>query len=297
MAARFASDTPLVWDTSPIIFSVGPVPVRWYGVLFATGFLLGFLIIKKVFERESKPATDLDSLLIVMIISTIVGARLGHCLFYHPQFYLSNPLRLLEIYKGGLASHGAGIGILTGIWIYSRKRPEQPFLWVLDRVAIPIALAGCLIRIGNLFNSEIIGIETTVPWAIVFERIDSVPRHPAQLYESLCYGTIFLVLFTLYRKRGATIAPGLLSGIFFTFVFTARFLIEFVKRRQADYAADMPLRVGQMLSIVPVLFGIGLLAYAWRHRGSASAAREPGTADPKGIERTNSKGKTNSKGT
>ena len=158
MVARIASDAPIVWDASPILFELGPLAIRWYGLLFATGFLVGFIIIKNVFEREGKPLEDLDRLLIVMILATVVGARLGHGLFYHPGFYLSNPLRLIEIWKGGLASHGAGIGIVTGIWLYSRKRPEQPFLWVLDRIAIPIALGACLIRVGNLFNSEIVGI-------------------------------------------------------------------------------------------------------------------------------------------
>lgn len=281
LAALVAAEPMLVWNADPVLVSLGPVMIRWYGLLFASGFLIGFFISKKIFLREGKDLADLDRLLITMIIATLVGARLGHCFFYHPDFYLSAPWKLLEIWKGGLASHGAAIGIAIGLWIYKRKTPDQSYLWILDRVAISVALAGCFIRIGNFFNSEIIGIPTDVPWAIVFARFDDIPRHPAQLYESMSYFAVFILLVTLYRRRGPAIAPGLLSGLFLSLVFTARFLIEFVKRRQAEYAMDFPLRVGQMLSIVPLLIGVGLVVYAIRSRGAADATEGSSHAAPR----------------
>ncbi len=275
-----AADALFTWSGGPEIFRIGPLPVRWYGVLFATGFALGFLIVKRMFLREGKPLQDLDALLITLIVSTLIGARLGHCFFYHPDYYLANPLRIVEIWKGGLASHGGGLGIITGLWIYSRRRPDQPFLWLLDRVAVPIALTGSLIRLGNFFNSEIVGVPTDAPWAIVFARFDDVPRHPAQLYESLSYLTIFTILFTVYRRKAPNDPRGLVSGLFFVLVFSARFLIEFVKRRQADYASDLPLRVGQMLSILPVLAGAALLVYAFTKGSRSGAGNETGAPSP-----------------
>lgn len=271
LSALVAAEPMLVWNADPVLLSLGPVMIRWYGLLFASGFLIGFFICRSIFVREGKDLADLDRLLITMIVSTLVGARLGHCFFYHPDYYLSAPWKLLEIWKGGLASHGAAIGIAIGLWLYKRKTPGQSYLWILDRMAICVALGGSFIRIGNFFNSEIIGTPANVPWAVVFARFDDMPRHPAQLYESASYFTIFILLATLYRRRGPAIAPGLLSGLFLTLVFTARFLIEFVKRRQADYAMDFPLRVGQMLSIIPVLIGIALIAHALRSRGRGSA--------------------------
>ena len=147
-----------------------------------------------------------------MMVGTIAGARLGHCLFYDPAYYLTNPLKILMVWEGGLASHGGAIGILTALFLYSRKRPDQPYLWLLDRMAIVIALAGLFIRVGNFFNSEILGIPADVPWAIIFDRIDSLPRHPAQLYEAIAYGSIFVGLYRLYGKLSARTASGKLPN-------------------------------------------------------------------------------------
>jgi prolipoprotein diacylglyceryl transferase len=189
----------------------------------------------------------------------VIGARLGHCLFYEPAYYLRRPLEILMIWRGGLASHGGAVGIFLALYGYSRRRPDQPYLWLLDRMAIPTALGGSFIRLGNLFNSEILGISTDVPWAFVFARIDDLPRHPAQLYESLAYLLIFGVLFAVYRKRGSHTPRGLLLGLFLVLVFGARFVIECVKVRQAAFGEALPLSMGQLLSIPAILVGVVLL--------------------------------------
>jgi prolipoprotein diacylglyceryl transferase len=169
----------MIWDADPIMLDLGFVSIRWYGFLFSLGFLAGYAQMKRIYIREMKPLEDFDRLLVIMLVSTIVGARLGHCLFYEPAYYLSHPLEILRIWRGGLASHGGAIGILIGLYIFTRMRPSQPYPWLLDRIAIPTALAGCFIRVGNFFNSEILGEPTEVPWAVTFARIDLVPRHPA----------------------------------------------------------------------------------------------------------------------
>src|SRR5262249_49124455 len=157
-------------------------------------FVLGYLIVRWQFRIEGKPESDLDHLLIYLVLGTIIGARLGHCLLYEPRFYLSHPLQILRIWEGGLASHGGATGVLIALYLYCRRRPNQPFLWLLDRVVVPTALGASLIRLGNLFNSEILGVPTQVPWAFVFVRVSSEPLHPAQLYESLSYLLVFFVL-------------------------------------------------------------------------------------------------------
>ena len=254
--------TPFRWDVGPELIQIGPLSIRWYGLLFATAFFLGFLYMRYVFERENKRVESLDTLLLYMMVSTIVGARLGHCLFYEPDYYLSNPIEILKVWRGGLASHGGAIGILTGMYLYSKKQRNQPYLWILDRVVVPISLAGCLIRLGNLFNSEILGVETDKPWAIIFARVDELPRHPAQLYESFSYLLIFVFLNFTYRKLGDKTPRGLLLGLFLVLVFTARFLIEFVKVRQAAFGDALPLSMGQILSIPAVIAGLVLLMRA-----------------------------------
>lgn len=259
----------LHWDINRVLFELGPITVRYYGLFFTAGFICGYFLLRWIFRTENRNLDDVESLLIYMVIGTIVGARLGHCLFYHPVKYLSNPIELLQIWNGGLASHGAAIGILTSAWLYSRKHQDQPLLWLLDRLTIPVALAGFFIRIGNFFNSEILGRVTDVPWAVVFEdglglRTEfekSQPRHAVMLYESFCYGCIFLILFFLYRKYRSQTPRGLLVGLFFILVFSARFVLEFFKLRQADFASDLPLSVGQMLSIPLVIAGVLLLIY------------------------------------
>ena len=253
----------IYWDVSPEIFRIGSFALRWYSLLFALSFFIGLQIITWIFRREEKPQKDLDQLFLYVLAGTIIGARLGHCLFYDPAYYLSHPLEILKVWHGGLASHGGAIGILIAMYLYARKRKDQPYLWVLDRIVVPIALAGSLIRIGNLFNSEIIGKATTVPWAFIFARVDEIPRHPAQVYEAIIYALIFFYLLRRYKRTAPAIPHGQLLGLFLILIFGSRFFIEFVKIRQEAYGEALPLTTGQWLSIPMVAAGIWLL---WRIR-------------------------------
>ncbi len=253
----------IYWDISPEIFSLGPISIRWYGLLFAFSFIIGFQIMNKIFQQEKKSPDDLNDLLWYMLIGTVVGARLGHCLFYNPEYYLSNPLEILKTWKGGLASHGAAIGIVSAIYMYSKKKVGQSFLWVMDRVVITVALAGFFIRTGNLMNSEIIGSATEMPWGFkfvnAFVQDPMTPRHPAQLYEALSYLTIFFILFIIYKKSYKTIKNGFIFGLFLILVFSARFIIEFFKENQSAFEQGMLFNMGQLLSIPLILWGLYLL--------------------------------------
>lgn len=259
----------ITWDVSPEIFRLGPLPIRWYSLGWLLAFGMGFYIVRWMYRREGKPEGDLESVLLYMILGAIIGARLGHCFFYRPDYYLAHPLEIVAFWKGfrGLASHGGTLGILVSLYLFSRKHADQPYFWLLDRVAVPTALGGFFIRMGNLMNSEILGRPSDVPWAMVFTRVDNVPRHPAQLYEALSYLLIFFILLGLYRKRSLRLPSGFLIGIFFITVFGARFLIEFVKERHAAFEAGLPFSMGQILSVPMVVLGLVLVYYASRNRG------------------------------
>ncbi len=252
------------WNVNPEIFRIGGFAVRWYGLLFASSFFFGYLILYKVFKKENISIKYLDELTTYMIIGTIVGARLGHCFFYEPQYYLQHPWKILMIWEGGLASHGAAIGIIVTILIFSYVK-KLTFLWVMDRVVIVVALSGFLIRMGNLMNSEIFGIPTSLPWGFRFPRATDipeaiVPRHPTQLYEGLSYLIIFLLLWWLYYKKEGKPPRGLLFGLFLILVFGVRFLIEFIKEPQEGFEKSMILNMGQLLSIPLIITG-AILVY------------------------------------
>jgi phosphatidylglycerol---prolipoprotein diacylglyceryl transferase len=248
------------WNVSPEIFSIGPLSVRWYGVLFAISFIVGFQIMHWIYKKENKPENDLNDLIWYMILGTVIGARLGHCLFYNPNYYLTHPIEMIKVWQGGLASHGAAIGILIALYLYTRKKKDQPYLWVLDRIVITAAMGGFLIRMGNLFNSEIIGKPADLPWSFVFVQInEKVPRHPAQLYESIAYLITFFVLFFYYKKTNGKFQQGFIFGLFLVLVFTFRFFVEFLKENQSSFEKDMSLNMGQLLSIPLILLGIYLL--------------------------------------
>ncbi|RLD52209.1 MAG: prolipoprotein diacylglyceryl transferase [Bacteroidetes bacterium] len=249
----------IIWDVNPNIFSLGPLTVRWYGLLFASGFVFGYIILTNVFKQEKVPQNLLDTLTTYMVVGTVLGARLGHCLFYEPAYYLSNPLKILKIWEGGLASHGAAVGILIAIWLFSRKY-KKPYLWSTDRVALVVALAGFFIRMGNLMNSEIYGVETSMPWGFVFVRWgETLPKHPTQIYEALSYLLIFILLISIYRKKWPNIKDGYFSGLFLITIFSVRFFIEFIKESQVSFEESMTLNMGQILSIPLVLLGVYLL--------------------------------------
>ena len=258
-----------VWNVEPTIFKLGFLQLRWYGLLFVGSFILGLIIMKKIFIKEGKDASSLDNLLIYALVGAIIGARLVHCLFYEPNYYLNHPLEILYIWKGGLASHGGMIGVIVGVYLYT-KQNKLPFFWLLARMAIPGALTAAFVRFGNLFNSEILGKPSELSWAIVFEKVDNIPRHPVQLYEAFSYLIIFAILIVVYRKISPSFSTKLLPGLFLTLIFSVRFLLEYTKTEQATYSPSIPLTVGQMLSTPFIIFGViwCIWAYKSSKRGS-----------------------------
>lgn len=258
------------WNISPIAFTIQlgswTLPVHWYGLLFASTFVYGMLMFRYVYRQEGRPPDQVYDLVLTVIAGTVLGARLGHVLFYNPGYYFAQPWKILAVWEGGLASHGAVVGILLAVWLYSRIRVDQPFLWICDRIGMSVPLSGCLIRIGNFLNSEILGTPSTLPWAVTFVRVDAVPRHPVQLYEALAYLLLFVIQFRFYRRYRDACPPGHLFGSFFVGVFGVRFLLEFFKEGQASFEAGWTITMGQWLSLPAIAVG-GLLLIHARRRG------------------------------
>ena len=245
------------WSVSPTIFP--GFFVRWYGLWFAMGFYISWQCLLRIFLREGRTEADVSSLLNYTIIGTFLGARLGHCLLYNPDFYLNHPLELIKIWKGGLASHGGYLGLMIAFWLYLRTVPGMTMLQLLDRTGPAALLTGGFIRIGNLFNSEMIGLPTTKPWSFVFTRYDLVPRHPAMLYEA--FGYLFIgVSGILYLFRGRRQLPeGRIIGLIFIFGMLWRFFCEFFKTDQAGFESGWALNMGQWLSLPFMIFGLLLV--------------------------------------
>jgi phosphatidylglycerol---prolipoprotein diacylglyceryl transferase len=261
------------WDVNPEIFRIGAFAIRWYGLLFASAFLVSYVVMNRIFKNENLGEAVLDRLTIYMALGVIIGARLGHCLFYEPGYYFRHPQEILMIWHGGLASHGAAIGILTALWLFARKEKKEYF-WILDRIAIVVPLSGFLIRMGNLMNSEIYGIETTLPWGFVFLRNHEVaPKHPTQIYEGLAYLIIFFILYRLYWVKKGEHYQGMLISLLCILLFTARFFIEFLKENQVAFEATMKLNMGQWLSIPFVLLGIAGLYWSLKRKKRAIIQR------------------------
>ena len=251
------------WNVSPEIFSIGPVHVRWYGLMFAVGFLFGLNHGEKMFKHENIDPKWLESLFYYLIIATIVGARLGHVLFYGWDYYSQHPIEIFYVWQGGLASHGGVLGIIIAMFIWSKYVSKRSILWVLDRVVVPSIFVGALIRFGNLMNSEIYGNPTTLPWGFIFERNhETIAKHPTQIYEALSYLITFGVMLYMYWKTKAKDYQGLLVGVFFVMVFSARFFIEFIKEVQEPFENGMSMDMGQWLSIPFILTGIFLIVRA-----------------------------------
>lgn len=257
------------WHPSPEIFSIGPIEIRYYSILFISGFIIGYYIFVWFFKRENLPQTFLDVLLYTLLISALVGARLGHCFFYEPEYYLAHPLEIFMTWKGGLASHGGAIAIVIAIIFFTKRYGPKynfDFLWLMDRIGIATALAGAMIRFGNLMNSEIYGNPTDLPWGFIFTlRGESVPKHPTQLYEAFSYIALFLVLMWMYKKYLPKLKRGVLFSIFLIVLFATRFLIEFVKEPQVPFEQGMTLNMGQWLSIPFILGGTALLLYSIKY--------------------------------
>ncbi|PTN09338.1 prolipoprotein diacylglyceryl transferase [Mangrovibacterium marinum] len=251
------------WNVNPEIFHIGSLSVRWYGLLFATGFLIGYNIVEKMFKFEGADIKWLESLFIYMLVATVIGARLGHVLFYGWDYYSQHPAEILKVWHGGLASHGGALGIFIALIIWSRKVSKRPVLWVLDRVVVPTALVAAMIRTGNLMNSEIYGVATNLPWGFIFERNgEELAKHPTQIYEALSYLITFAVVLYLFFKTNLRKKEGFIVGLFFVMVFFSRFMIEFIKEDQEAFEAGMALNMGQWLSVPFVLGGLLLMLRA-----------------------------------
>ena len=254
----------ITWNVDPTFFTLFGLDIRYYGVLWAVAFMLGIYYFTKFCKHEGLPDRLVDSMFWCATILAIVGARLGHCLFYEPEVYLADPVRILNIREGGMASHGAAIGFLLGLTIFAVIN-KMPWWWGADRIMIPVAIGGAGVRIGNLMNSEIYGGPTDLPWGFIFQRAgETQPMHPTQIYEALCYILVFLILLWLYFKRDAGRKhPGLMFGVGLIGIFVARFIIEYIKNDQVGFEEGMRsaigMNMGQLLSIPFVVIGIILV--------------------------------------
>lgn len=259
----------ITWDVSPVLFHLGPLTIRWYSLMFMIGFLAGYEIVARMFRHEGAPERWLSILLLWVVGATIIGARLGHVFFYEWDLYRQNPIKILYVWEGGLASHGGTIAIILAVILFSIFTTRRSPLWTFDRLVVPIALVGGLIRFGNLMNSEIFGHATTLPWGFKFVNspewhalYEGVACHPTQIYEALCYFALFGILMWMYWKRNAEERAGLIFGVFLIGIFLPRFLIEFIKNDQVAFEQTMTLNMGQWLSIPFILLGVAFVIYA-----------------------------------
>ena len=260
----------ILWNPNLVAFHLGPMSIRWYSLCWLLGLASAYFIVKRLYKEQKIKPELFDPLFIYCFVGILIGARLGHCLFYEPDYFLSSGKHIVEMilpihfmedgswkfigYKG-LASHGGTIGLIIALWLYVRRTKVN--IWrVLDNVAIATPVTACFIRLGNLMNSEIIGKATDVPWAFIFERVDMTPRHPGQLYEAIAYAIFFFVGWYFYRKKPQRVGTGFFFGLCITLIFTARFFIEFTKDIQKDFEASMLLNMGQLLSIPFVIVGL-----------------------------------------
>lgn len=261
----------ITWDVSPVIFKLGFFTLRWYSLAFMVGFLVGYEIVARMFRHEGAPERWLGLLLMWTVAGTIVGARLGHVFFYEWDLFSQNPIKILYVWEGGLASHGGAIGVILGVILFSIVTTKRSPLWTFDRLVVPIALVGGLIRLGNLMNSEIFGHATTLPWGFRFVNSPEWQAlyagqacHPTQIYEAICYFALFALLMWMYWRKNAEERPGLIFGVFLIGIFTPRFFIEFIKNPQEAFEQSMVLNMGQWLSIPFIIAGISLIIYAMR---------------------------------
>ena len=267
----------IVWNPDLVAFRLGPFAIRWYGLMWLIGFVLGYFIVKRLYKEQKIKDELFDPLFIYCFFGILIGARLGHCIFYQPEDFLTSWKGIVEmifpiligndgswlgqtfgfyiIGYAGLASHGGTLGLMIALWLYVRKTKLS--IWtVLDNIAIATGSMACCIRLGNLMNSEIIGKITDVPWAFIFERVDAVPRHPGQLYEAIAYAILFIVMWVMHKKMPQKIGTGWYFGFCLTYIFTFRFFIEYTKEIQEAFEASLPIDMGQILSIPFIILGV-----------------------------------------
>lgn len=264
----------ILWNPSDTALSFGPFTIHWYSLCWLIGLALAYLIVQRLYREQKVKEGLFDPLFVYCFIGILVGARLGHCLFYQPDIFLSSWHHFVEIFipieflsdgswhftgYRGLASHGGTLGLMIALWAYVRKTGMN--IWqVLDNIAIATPVTACFIRLGNLMNSEIIGKVTDVPWAFVFERVDAMPRHPGQLYEAIAYAILFFIGWRLYRRMPQRVGTGYFFGLCLAYIFTARFFIEFTKEVQEAFEASLPLDMGQLLSLPFIVLGVACMA-------------------------------------
>ena len=274
----------ITWDVSPEIIKIGPLTLRWYGLLFALGFLLGLYIVRAMFRAEKEPEEWLDQIFIYMVVGAVVGARLGHVFFYDWEYYSQHLSDIPAVWKGGLASHGGAIGIIIALWIFSARTAKRSVLWILDRVVVPTALAGCFIRLANLMNSEIVGTPSDAPWAFLFVRayppeLADEARHPVQLYESISYLLTFFLLYWAYWKTSAKEKLGRMFGLFLVLVLgVIRFGLEYFKTSQGGFETEFgdALSTGQLLSIPFFLVGLYFIFRPGKGKPNRKPAKSKG---------------------
>ena len=291
----------ITWNVDPVLFHLGALQVRWYGLMWAMGFFFGYFVMRNIYRHEKVSDDWMDKLLIYMMVFTVIGARLGHCLFYEPKEYLAHPLDMLKIWEGGLASHGGAIGILVCLWIYVRrynksvKKKEEKqrisYIWILDRIVVAVCLVGAFIRVGNVMNHEIYGTPTSLPWGFVFLRgaeqfcgtfdnytpcnawdapcppSEWLPCHPTGIYEAFfCLVAMGILLWMYYKRDLGNRQPGLMFGTFLIIIFGSRICIEFLKNVQVDFERNMVFDMGQWLSIPFVIVGIVMIVWSFANR-------------------------------
>ena len=273
----------ILWNPDVEAFHLFGFSVRWYSLCWLIGLVLAYFIVQRLYKQQKIKDEYFDPLFLYCFFGILLGARLGHCLFYQPEYYLTSWQHFIEMivpihflpaggwkFVGyeGLASHGGTIGLIVALYLYYRRTRLN--LWqVLDNIAIATPITACFIRLGNLMNSEIIGKVTDVPWAFIFERVDKMPRHPGQLYEAIAYFVFFFVGLSLYRKHPQRVGTGFFFGLCLTLIFTFRFFIEYTKDIQVDFESGMPLNMGQILSLPFIAIGI----YCMRRKGKGQAAK------------------------
>ncbi len=260
----------IVWDPAKEGLNIFGFTIHYYSMMWMAAFILGWYIMKKIYKHENETEEKLDSLFIYSVLGIMIGARVGHVVFYQAELITQDPLSIFLPFKfaggfeftgfRGLASHGAAIGMIISMYLYNKKVLKKSVIWILDRVVVPVALGAIFVRIGNFFNSEMIGkpVEGSLPWSVVFKKMDNVARHPGQLYEAFGYVFVFIILWLLYWKTNKRKQSGFLFGLFLVLLMTVRLFVENFKIEQVTGREDWigTLNTGQALSIPFVLIGV-----------------------------------------